>query len=116
MTLTQETYPALTQMIQDLDAGRIDAVITGFSVAVTAQQAGQLSGKQITVVEPDERVGASVNAGQGAFPLSKRNPDLLAAFNANIADMHADGTIKAVLEEYNLDPSASETGAPRLLQ
>ena len=108
-------YPALSQMIQDLDAGRLSALITGYSVAATAQSQGQLSDLKIEVAEPDERVGASVNAGQGSFPLSKRNPELLAAFNANIAAMHEDGTVKAALENYGLDASASETGEPRLL-
>ena len=63
----------------------------------------------------DDLGGASVNAGQGAFPMSKRNEGMLEAFNENIAELHENGTIKAILEKYSLDASASETGAPRLL-
>lgn len=108
-------YPALSQLIQDVDSGRLDALITGYSVAVIAQQQGQLQGMEIMAAEKDTRVGASVNAGQGAFPMSKRNEGMLKAFNENIAELHENGTIKAILEKYSLDASASETGAPRLL-
>lgn len=111
-----KTYPALSQIIQDVDAKRLDVLITGYSVAVTAQQHGQLKGMQIKVADKDERVGASVNAGQGTFPISKRNEEMMKAFNDQIKSMHEDGTIAATLKRYGLDPSAAETGAPRLLK
>lgn len=109
-------YPAQPQLVQDLEAGRLDAIIVGYSVAKTVQSKGQLTNFKAAVAEKDDRVGASVNAGQANLPMSKDNEDMLKAINADIAELHKTGFIKKALEKYGLDPSASETGAPRLLK
>jgi polar amino acid transport system substrate-binding protein len=109
-------FPAQPALIQDLEAGRLDAIIVGYAVAKTAQSKGQLQKYKAAVAEKDERIGASVNAGQANLPMSKRNEGMLTAINENIADLHKEGFIKKALEKYGLDPSASETGEPRLLQ
>lgn len=109
-------YPDSIAMQQDLMAGRIAAAVDGNSIGVVAQAQGGLKGIQIKVIEPDERIGASMEAGQGTFPMSKKNPELLTGMDAAIKILHEDGTIAAILEANGLDPSAAETGEPRLIQ
>lgn len=109
-------YPDSIAMQQDLVAGRIDAAVDGNSIGVVAQAQGGLSGIQIKVIEPDPRIGASQEAGQGTFPISKKNPELLAGFDGAIKILHENGKIAEILSSYGLDPTAAETGAPRLIE
>jgi polar amino acid transport system substrate-binding protein len=57
-----------------------------------------------------------MEAGQGTLPMFKGNEALHAAVDADIAALHADGTIAKILVKFGLDPSAAETGAPRLIK
>lgn len=109
-------YPVSVAAMQDLEAGRINVVLDGYSIGVVAQAQGRLKGIKIKVIKPDQRVGASLEAGQGTFPLSKRKPDLEAAFDEDIKALHADGTIGKILVKHGLEASAAETGAPRLIK
>jgi polar amino acid transport system substrate-binding protein len=109
-------YQVAPAALQDLENGRIDIVLDGYSVGVLAQSQGKLKDIQIKVIKPDPRVGASMEAGQGAFPINKKNTALLDALNADIATLHKDGTIAKILTKFGLDPSAAETGAPRLIK
>jgi polar amino acid transport system substrate-binding protein len=109
-------YPAQAQLVQDLEAGRLDAIIVGYAVAKTAQSKGQMTRFKAAVAEKDERIGSSVSAGQANLPMSKNNEDMLKAINEDIAELHKSGFIAKALEKYGLDGSAAETGAPRLLK
>ncbi len=109
-------YPDSIAMQQDLMAGRLDAALDGNSIGVVAQSQGGLKGIQIKVIEPDDRIGASMEAGQGTFPISKKNPELLAGFDAAIKELHDNGKIAEILASHGLDPSAAETGEPRLIE
>lgn len=109
-------YPDSIAMQQDLMAGRIDAAVDGNSMGVVAQQKGGLAGIVIAVIEPDPRIGASQEAGQGTFPMSKNNPELLAGVDAAIKELHETGKIAEILASYGLDPSAAITGEPRLIE
>lgn len=109
-------YPESLNMQQDLLAGRIDAAVDGNSIGVVAQDQGGLKGIDIKVIEPDERIAASMEAGQGTFPISKKNPEMLAGFDAVIKELHENGKIAEILSSYGLDPSAAETGEPRLIE
>ncbi len=111
-----KAYPAQPQLVQDLEAGRIDAMIVGFAVAKTVQAKGQLTKFKAAVADKDDRIGASVNAGQANLPMSKNNEEMLNAINEDIAELHKSGFIAKALEKYGLDGSASETGEPRLLK
>ncbi|MDR0810410.1 MAG: transporter substrate-binding domain-containing protein [Gemmobacter sp.] len=109
-------YPDAIALQQDLMAGRVDAAIDGSSIGVVAQSQGGLQGIQIKTIEPDDRIGASKEAGQGTYPMSKKNPEMLAGMDAAIQELHDNGKIAEILQAYGLDPSAAETGAPRLIQ
>ena len=109
-------YPTSVAMQQDLVAGRIVVGVDGASIGVVGQKAGQLKGIKIMVIKPDKRVAASQEAGQGTFPMTKANTDMLKAFDDDIKQLHEDGTIDKLLVKYGLSASASQTGAPRLIK
>ncbi len=109
-------YPVSVTALQDLEAGRINIVLDGYSVGVLAHNQGQMKDIVIKVIKPDPRVAASMEAGQGTFPEYKGNPDMNKAIDEDIATLHSDGTIAKILVKYGLDPSAADTGAPRLIK
>lgn len=109
-------YPVAPAALKDLENGRIDVVLDGYSVGLLAKQKGALEGIEIKVIKPDERIAASMEAGQGAFPMNKKNEGLLTAVNEDIATMKSDGSMVKILENYGLDASAIDTGAPRLIK
>jgi len=109
-------YPVSSAALQDLEAGRINVVLDGYSVGVLAQKQGAMKGIIIKVIKPDPRVGASMEAGQGTLPMFKGNDGLHTAIDADIQELHANGTIAKILVKFGLDPSAAETGAPRLIK
>ena len=109
-------YPNSVNMQQDLASGRIDVAVDGYSTGVVAAQKGALGDVKVNVAAPDDRVKATKEAAQAAFPYSKSAESLGAALDANIADMHADGTIVTILKSYGLDGTAANVGAPRLVE
>jgi polar amino acid transport system substrate-binding protein len=109
-------YPTSVAMHQDLVAGRLEAAFDGYSTGITAIKAGTLNGIQVKVLEKDDRISASKEAGQGTFPMNKKNEAFTAAVDADIAELHKSGKIKEILVKHGLDASASETGEPRLIE
>ena len=109
-------YPTSVAMQQDLVAGRIVVGVDGASIGVVSQKAGELKGIKIEIIKPDKRVAASQEAGQGTFPMTKANTDMLKAFDEDIKTLHEDGTIDKLLVKYGLSASASQTGEPRLIK
>jgi polar amino acid transport system substrate-binding protein len=107
-------YPNIVNLHQDLEAGRIDAAVDGYSTGVVAQQNGQLKGVQIKVPPSDARM-PSMDPGQSNFPYTKDNAALGKALDEDIAALRADGSIAAILKAHGLNPSAADPGAPKLL-
>lgn len=110
-------YNNYVALYQDLDTGRIQVAIDGIGVGASAQQSGSaLKGMQIKVAEKDERVQASVNAAQAGLPLSKDNADLIAAVNADLAEIRSSGKLVEILEQFGLEKSAADVGESRLIK
>ncbi|MET3646007.1 substrate-binding periplasmic protein [Phyllobacterium ifriqiyense] len=109
-------YPNSVNLRQDLNSGRIDVAVDGYSTGVVAEQQGALGDVKVNVAAPDDRVKATREAAQAAFPYSLNAKELGAALDASIAEMHADGTIVAILKSYGLDGTAADTGVPRLVE
>lgn len=109
-------YQTAPVALQDLQAGRITVVLDGYSVGVLAQKQGAMQGITIKVIKPDPRVAASMEAGQGTLPMYKGNDALHKAVDDDIAELHQNGEIAKILVKFGLDPSAAETGAPRLIK
>lgn len=106
-------YPSNVEMWADLEAGRIDVGIDSYGVAVNSAEGTEF---QVAVAEPDDRVAASVEPAQATFPHTLENEALTTALDEDIATLHEDGTIVAILEEAGLDPSIADTGEPRLIE
>ena len=81
------TYQADIDALQDLQAGRVDAVITqGFMGRYLAKNADLRVDAVGDVLFPDV----------AAIPVSKDNPELLAAINAALVTMHENGAYEAI--------------------
>ncbi|TFC44686.1 transporter substrate-binding domain-containing protein [Cryobacterium sp. TMT1-21] len=82
-----KTYQADIDALRDLEAGRVDAVITqGFMGRFLAKSAGLKA----------EAVGDVLFPDVASIPVSKDNPKLLSAINAALKTMHDDGTYKKI--------------------
>jgi len=109
-------YPTAVAMHQDLVAGRLSAAFDGYSTGMSAIKQGTLNGIQVKVMDADERIAASREAGQGTFPMSKKNDAFSAAIDADIAELHKSGKIAEILVKHGLEATAAETGEPRLIE
>ncbi|QGA57844.1 transporter substrate-binding domain-containing protein [Brucella sp. 2280] len=109
-------YPNSVNMHQDLASGRIDIGIDGYSTGAYAAKNGTLKDIKVEVAQPDPRIRATKEAAQASLPYAKSATDFGAALDANIEEMHKDGTIAKILKSYGLDESAGDTGAPKLIE
>ncbi|RWB69977.1 transporter substrate-binding domain-containing protein [Mesorhizobium sp.] len=109
-------YPSLVAEQQDLQAGRLDSYVETYAGTVYAQQKGAMAGFKAVILQPDPRAPSIAGAAQVGYPMRKDNTALLNAFNEDIAELHKNGKIKAIVQKYGLDPAVTDTGAPRLLQ
>lgn len=105
-------YPTTLNMNQDLEAGRIDVGIDSYGSAIYNNTEDKY---QVQVVDSDERVAASQEAAQIAIPVAPGNQELVDAINAFIAEIREDGRLEQILIDNGLDPSAADTGEPRLI-
>lgn len=105
-------YPSSAELQQDLEAGRIDVGIDSYG---TAQYLYRGSIFQVEKLAADDRIKAATEPGQTAILVSKDNPELTKALNVGLAELHKDGTIADILKTAGLDPSAADTGDPRVL-
>ena len=87
-------YDTDTTALEDLDLGRLDAVITSVTTAQGWIDAGH----------PDKIIGSPVFYEPLAVALDKGSQadptSLLAAVNQILADMHADGTLTAFSQKW----------------
>lgn len=96
-----KTYPGTVEMKADLTAGRIQASLDGYAVAVNAYKGTDF---KVEVAQADDRVAITTNMPQIAFPMSKDNPDLTNAFSTLIDGYREDGTLAGFLTNYDLTP------------
>jgi polar amino acid transport system substrate-binding protein len=109
-------YPTSVAMHQDLVAERLAGAFDGYSTGISAIKQGTLVGIQVKVMDADERIAASREAGQGTFPMNKKNEAFSAAIDADIAELHKTGKIAEILVKHGLEASAADTGEPRLIE
>jgi polar amino acid transport system substrate-binding protein len=92
-------YPGTVEMKQDLESGRIQAMLDGYAVAVEAFKGTDWK------VEPaaeDSRIAITTDMPKIAFPVSKDNRKLSDAFSELIDGYREDGTLADLLAEYDL--------------
>lgn len=113
---TLTIYPNPVAMAQDLAAGRIDIGTDSYAVSMYNQKKGGYQSMKVAVVKPDQRVAASIQPGQTAFPFTKANQALGDALTADIDALHKSGDIARILKDHGLEPTAADVGTPRLVQ
>lgn len=88
------TYKGLPELLLELDNGRIDAIVTD---DIPVLLAVQKNGNAITALDTSSLEGVADQAG---IAIREGNPDLLAAMQAALDEMQADGTYTAIAEEW----------------
>lgn len=94
-----KTYPSTAEMKQDLQAGRIQAALDGYGVAVEAYKGTDFQVKQS---QADSRVAITTDKPISAFPIDKNNKALSDAFSTLIDGYRADGTLAKAAGDYGL--------------
>lgn len=104
-------YSSTVNMNQDLASGRIN-------VGVDSYGSGKFNNKnlKVEVAKSHPEIAASQEGAQASFPIPQSNKELLAAVNAGIAKLRADGELAKILVANGLDKTAAEPGAPRLIK
>lgn len=106
-----KVYSTTLNMNQDLKAGRI-------AIGVDSFGSGKFNNKdlKVEVAQSNPEVAASQEGAQASFPIPTSNAKLLAAINADIAELHSSGEMAKILTANGLDASAADTGSPRLIK
>lgn len=99
----------------DIKAGRIDGTVQGFIAAHTYLEKHGITDFQVTVLDPDDRLPATLDPGQTNFPVNKENEALGKAIDSFVAELRESGELDKIAEEYGLDPQVMHPGDPNLL-
>lgn len=94
-----QQYPGTVEIKQDLVAGRIQAALDGYAVAVAAYADTDY---KVEAVQADPRVSITQSKPLIAFPVSKDNTALSDAFSVLIDEYRTDGTLAELLKTYDL--------------
>ena len=89
---TVKTYKGLPELLLELSNGRVDTIVGDSIAVILAAKARGLEIAQIT-----DLVTESVGAG---IAIRKGSPELLAAMQAALDEMQADGTYLAIATEW----------------
>jgi polar amino acid transport system substrate-binding protein len=92
--LTVRTYKGLPEMLIDLDAGRIDAlVMDSIPVMIAVKETGQ----KVRILDTPDIEGGRVALG---IAIRKNNPELKAAMQQALDAMFADGTYEKISMQW----------------
>ncbi|WP_053385983.1 substrate-binding periplasmic protein [Leucobacter japonicus] len=103
-------YSESQLLLQDLEAGRLDAVVE------IATGAPRFKDFTVTTVKPDERVQATLEAGQSSLPFNKDFPELREAFDDYVKSLHENGSMEKILDTWGLPTEIANVGEPRIMQ
>ncbi|MBL3688020.1 hypothetical protein D3248_13790 [Leucobacter zeae] len=109
------TYQNDDAVYDDIKAGRIDGTVQGFIAAHTYLSKHGITGFDVTVLEADDRLPATLDPGQTNFPVNQENEALGAAIDSFISELRDSGELDKIAEQYDLDPSVMHPGEPNLL-
>lgn len=99
----------------DIKAGRIDGTVQGFIAAHTYLDKHGITDFKVTVLDPDDRLPATLEPGQTNFPVNKENEVLGEAIDSFVAELRESGELDKIAEEYGLDTQVMHPGDPNLL-
>ncbi|MFD6053227.1 substrate-binding periplasmic protein [Agromyces sp. NPDC060279] len=109
------TYPNDDAVYDDIEAGRIDGTVQGFIAGHQYLEKHGITGYQVTMLEPDDRLPATLDPGQTNFPVNQGNEALGEALDRFIAELRESGELDEIAEKYGLDPKVMHPGEPNLL-
>ncbi|WP_449278890.1 ABC transporter substrate-binding protein [Leucobacter sp. GX24907] len=107
-----KVYNTAQNLYEDLKNGRIDIAVDSFGSGMYNLEDTDF---QVEVVEPDDRVAASLEAAQIMFPIAPDNSSLTEAMDEFITQLRESGELGEILEENGLDASAADVGEARLI-
>jgi len=100
LNVTVKSYPSPTELFADVSAGRVDAgIIDAILAGYALVQNPDLDFELVADYIPRDKVSNAVS-----MPLRKDSNDLVAALNATISAMKADGSMNAIFEKWGLTP------------
>lgn len=108
-------YQSVDQALQDLDSGRLEAVIVTAGQIAYEQKQGKYPDYKLELMRPDPRVSPTTRQPQATIPHTKGNTALGTALSEDIAELKANGTLKRIVERYGLPDSVLDTGDPYLV-
>ncbi|MFF0990813.1 substrate-binding periplasmic protein [Kocuria nitroreducens] len=104
-------YASEQAVYQDVRSGRTDAGVVTYGAAKHLVESNDDSELQVELMEPDERVEASVGQARTAVLVHKGRTQLRDAVNQVVEEMRADGSLEQALEEAGLPASAADVQA-----
>lgn len=108
-----KVYPSSAELKQDFDSGRLDVAVDAYGSSLYSFGEDDV---EVTTVDPDKRVAATLDPAQVTFPYTPDNKALGEALDAFIADLHESGELVQMLEKFGLPASAADVGEPRLIE
>lgn len=105
-----KVYQSIDTMLQDLDAGRVQAVIATSSQLGYQVKVRKMTKYKFKILPPDTQYPELTSGGKVDFPFTKGNDALGNALNAYIAQARKDGTVQNLLKKYGLNDPRSFTG------
>ena len=95
---------------QDVKVGRIDSAVITYGGGTQLLNTYKDKTSKLEVLQPDERVAASVGTPQTAVLVQKGNASLVEAVNQVVADLRQEGKLAEILTENGLPESAGDVG------
>lgn len=109
------TYPNDDAVYDDIKAGRIDGTVQGFIAGHQYLEKHGITDFEVTMLDADDRLPATLDPGQTNFPVHKENEALGAALDSFIAELRESGELDKIAERYKLDTQVMHPGEPNLL-
>ncbi|WP_308467911.1 substrate-binding periplasmic protein [Rathayibacter soli] len=97
-----KSYPGTVEIKQDLQAGRIQAGLDGYAVAVDAYKGTDF---KVEIAKKDPRIAITIDRPITAFPINKSNKALNDALSKLIDQYRKDGTLAKILTAHGLSAS-----------
>lgn len=105
-------YQDEESIYKDLEAGRIDVIVTAQATAVARFADNPIEGAQTVVAEPNGRISSFEKIGQIGWMTAKGDDAIGTAIDEDIETLRDEGFIADTLEKYDLNPDDAEPGEP----
>lgn len=108
-------YNTAQALYADLAAGRITVAVDTYPSAQSTLKKTPIDGLKFEVPPADPAVVSTQKPGQTNFPVNKKNPELVKAFDEDIAAIRKSGELKKIVVSFGFKANAADPGTPNLL-